>query len=52
MLGQRRFDTDGAVPGEPMIHDLESTGDQDLVFTTVEYLDTNEPLPLAAGARW
>jgi len=36
-----------------MIHDLESTGDQDLVFATVEYLDsTNEPLPLAVGARW
>lgn len=40
-------------PGESMIHDLENTGEQDLVFTTVEYLNSaNEPLPLAVGARW
>ena len=36
-----------------MIHDLENTGEEDLVFTTVEYLTSaNEPLPLAVGARW
>jgi hypothetical protein len=36
-----------------MIHDLESTGDQDLVFTTVEYLQSaNELLSSAVGALW
>lgn len=30
-----------------MIHDLENTGDSELVFTTVEFLDSaNAPLPL------
>jgi quercetin dioxygenase-like cupin family protein len=45
-------------PGEYKIHDLENTGDADLVFTTVEFLDSaNQPLPvpdrvrLNAGAR-
>jgi mannose-6-phosphate isomerase-like protein (cupin superfamily) len=33
--------------GESMIHDLENIGAQDIVFTTVEFLDSaNEPLPL------
>ena len=33
--------------GEFMIHDLENTGDTDLVFTTVEFLGSaNQPLPL------
>jgi mannose-6-phosphate isomerase-like protein (cupin superfamily) len=39
--------------GESMIHDLENTGDDDLVFTTIEYLDSaNEPLPVAAEPCW
>ena len=34
--------------GEFMIHDLENTGDTDLAFVTVEFLDSeNPPLPLA-----
>jgi hypothetical protein len=34
--------------GESMIHDLENAGDDDLVFTTIEYLaSANAPLPLA-----
>jgi quercetin dioxygenase-like cupin family protein len=38
-------------PGESMIHDLENTGDAELIFTTVEYLDSpNDPLPLPADA--
>ncbi len=33
--------------GESMIHDLANAGDTDLIFTTIEYLDsTNAPLPL------
>jgi beta-alanine degradation protein BauB len=38
--------------GEFMIHDLENIGDTDLVFTTVEFLDSpNAPLPVPASAR-
>jgi hypothetical protein len=38
-------------PGESMIHDLENTGDAELIFTTVEYLDSpNDPLPLPGDA--
>jgi hypothetical protein len=33
--------------GESMVHDLENAGDAELVFTTVEYLDSaNPPLGL------
>jgi uncharacterized cupin superfamily protein len=36
--------------GESMIHDLENRGDAELIFTTVEYLDSaNDPLPLDDG---
>ena len=35
--------------GEFMIHDLENIGDTDMVFTTVEFLDSaNAPLDLPA----
>lgn len=38
--------------GEYMIHDLENIGDTDLVFTTVEFLDSaNDPLPIPHAAR-
>ena len=37
--------------GESMIHDLENIGGEEIVFTTVEFLDSaNEPLPLAPGS--
>ena len=32
--------------GESMVHDLENAGDAELVFTTVEYLRSENP-PLA-----
>ena len=36
--------------GEFMIHDLENIGTSELVFTTVEFLDSaNAPLPVAIG---
>jgi hypothetical protein len=41
-------------PGEYLLHDIENIGDTDLVFTTVEHLDSaNAPLPVDAdfGAR-
>jgi predicted metal-dependent enzyme (double-stranded beta helix superfamily) len=37
--------------GQSMIHDLENVGSADIVFTTVEFLDSdNDPLPLACGS--
>lgn len=55
--GQTRHHVYG--PGEYKIHDLENTGGTDLIFTTVEFLQSaNAPLPLdvkatsgAGGAR-
>ena len=39
-------------PGEFMIHDLENIGSTDLLFTTVEFLDSrNSPLPIDDTAR-
>ena len=38
--------------GEFMVHDLENIGDTDLVFTTVEFLDSdNDPLPVPEWLR-
>lgn len=38
--------------GEFMVHDLANIGDTDLVFTTVEFLDSaNPPLPIPAEIR-
>jgi quercetin dioxygenase-like cupin family protein len=38
--------------GEFMVHDLENVGDTELVFTTVEFLDSaNRPLPVPAAVR-
>jgi hypothetical protein len=41
-------------PAEYLLHDIENIGDTELVFTTVEHLDSdNTPLPVGAdsGAR-
>jgi hypothetical protein len=36
-------------PGEYKVHDLENIGPTELIFTTVEFLDSaNPPLPLAS----
>ncbi len=38
--------------GEFLIHDLENIGDGELIFTTVEFLDSaNAPLPIPAEFR-
>ncbi|WP_432542189.1 cupin domain-containing protein [Kineococcus sp. SYSU DK002] len=43
--GETRFFHFG--PGEYLLHDIENVGTTDLVFTTVEHLDSdNSPLPL------
>jgi hypothetical protein len=39
-------------PGEFTIHSIENVSDTDLVFTTVEFLDSpNEPLPVDDAVR-
>ncbi len=38
--------------GEFMVHDLENIGDTELVFTTVEFVDSvNTPLPIPDSVR-
>lgn len=48
--GETRHESYG--PGEYKVHDLENIGDIELVFTTVEFLDSeNDPLPLPDRVR-
>jgi beta-alanine degradation protein BauB len=48
--GETRHETYG--PGEYKVHDLENIGDKDLVFMTVEFLDSaNKPLAIPQAAR-
>jgi beta-alanine degradation protein BauB len=45
-VGETRHETYGQ--GEFKVHDLENIGDSDLIFTTVEFLQSaNQPLPLS-----
>jgi quercetin dioxygenase-like cupin family protein len=48
--GETRHETYG--PGEYKVHDLENIGDKDLVFMTVEFLDSaNKSLAIPHAAR-
>lgn len=48
--GETRHETYG--PGEFKVHDLENVGDTDLIFVTVEFLDSpNKPLPIPNAVR-
>ncbi|HVZ53129.1 MAG TPA: hypothetical protein VG986_14260 [Pseudolabrys sp.] len=48
--GETRHETYG--PGEFKVHDLENIGDTDLVFVTVEFLDSpNKPMPIPNAVR-
>jgi hypothetical protein len=39
-------------PGHFKVHDLENIGDSELIFTTVEFLDSaNKPMALPARVR-
>jgi quercetin dioxygenase-like cupin family protein len=50
VAGETRHESYGV--GEHKIHDLENIGDGELVFTTVEFLDSaNAPLPVSAAVR-
>ena len=48
--GETRHETHAR--GHSKVHDLENTGDTELVFTTVEFLDSaNKPLPVPDSVR-
>ena len=48
--GETRHETYG--PGEFKVHDLENIGDKDMIFMTVEFLNSaNKPMPVPAEVR-
>ena len=48
--GETRHEVYG--PGEFKVHDLENIGDQDMVFMTIEFLDSaNKPMALPSSVR-
>ncbi len=48
--GETRHETYGA--GEFKVHDLENLGDKEMVFMTIEFLNSaNKPMPLPAHVR-
>ena len=48
--GETRHETYGA--GEHKVHDLENIGEQDMIFMTVEFLESaNKPMPLPSEVR-
>jgi quercetin dioxygenase-like cupin family protein len=48
--GETRHETYGA--GEYKVHDLENLGDKEMVFMTIEFLDSaNKPLPVPDAVR-
>jgi quercetin dioxygenase-like cupin family protein len=48
--GETRHETYG--PGEYKVHDLENLGDKELVFMTIEFLNSaNQPMPLPERVR-
>jgi quercetin dioxygenase-like cupin family protein len=48
--GETRHETYG--PGEYKVHDLENLGDAEMIFNTIEFLDSaNKPLPIPNSVR-
>ena len=48
--GETRHEVYG--PGEFKVHDLQNLGDKEMVFMTIEFLNSaNQPLPLPDSAR-
>ena len=48
--GETRHETYG--PGDYKVHDLENLGDQEMIFNTIEFLDSaNKPLPIPDKVR-
>jgi quercetin dioxygenase-like cupin family protein len=49
--GETRHESYG--PGEFKVHDLENLGDQEMIFNTIEFLDSaNTPLPIPDHVRF
>jgi hypothetical protein len=43
---------EGYGPGEFKVHDLENLGDEEMIFNTIEFLDSpNKPLPIPDSVR-
>ena len=50
MPGETRHETYGK--GQCKVHDLTNIGDKDMIFNTIEFLDSaNKPLPIPDGVR-
>ena len=48
--GETRHETYG--PGEFKVHDLENIGDSDMIFNTVEFIDSaNKPMAIPDSVR-
>jgi hypothetical protein len=48
--GETRHETYG--PGQFKVHDLTNLGDKDMIFNTIEFLDSaNKPLPIPDSVR-
>jgi hypothetical protein len=48
--GETRHETYG--PGEYKVHDLENIGDAEMIFNTIEFLDSaNKPMPIPDTVR-
>jgi hypothetical protein len=48
--GETRHETYG--PGEFKVHDLENIGDAEMIFNTIEFLDSaNKPMPIPDEVR-
>jgi hypothetical protein len=48
--GETRHESYG--PGEYKVHDLENLGDKEMIFNTIEFLDSaNKPLPVPDSVR-
>jgi hypothetical protein len=48
--GETRHESYG--PGEYKVHDLENLGSEEMIFNTIEFLDSaNEPLPIPDTVR-
>jgi quercetin dioxygenase-like cupin family protein len=48
--GETRHETYG--PGQYKVHDLENLGDKEMIFNTIEFLDSaNQPMPIPDSVR-
>ena len=51
-MRRARRGTKPTAPGEYKVHDLENLGSEDMIFNTIEFLDSaNKPLPIPDTVR-